>query len=141
MKKLLILILAISTLCTEVRKVKLSEITDDSYVPMKTNQKIIFELEGNPTTGYIWTVSNLDKLKENGIVEATNLNEKNSGVFYKSPSESVGVGGIYHFEFNAQEKQGHEIIQFSYKRPWEDENSITKSVNVQVFDKQEGQDL
>jgi predicted secreted protein len=127
----IVLLIAIAS-AAEVRTVKLADITDNSYVPIQTNNKIIFEVEGNPTTGYIWTIGNTDKLKEDRIIKPSNLDEKNSGVFYKSPSEKIGVGGVYHFEFETNEKQGHEIIQFMYKRPWTDEGKIIKNVNVNV---------
>jgi predicted secreted protein len=129
MKVLILLILTIIILSqnNEYRKVKLQDVTEDSYVPLKIGQKVIIEVEGNPTTGYIWILSNPNHLKK---VKPLNLDEKNSTEYY-STNTTIGAGGIYHFKFKAEEV-GNDVLIFKYKRPWETESTDTKSVNLIV---------
>jgi predicted secreted protein len=134
MKKVLIIIsLIIFALCNEeFRKFSLAKIEENSYLPMKVGQKIIIEVEGNPTTGYVWMVNNRESIKTNGIISALNLNENGTAEFFNAPSEVVGASGLYQFKFEALGKQGYEAVEFVHKRPWEDVANAIKKVNIHV---------
>ena len=105
---------------------------------MKSGQKFIIEMEGNPTTGFSWFLEDVEKLNKELIIPL-NLNEKNSAEFYrKTPDEEngtkiLGSGGIYHFKFQThQTNSGDEVLRFVYKRPWTKENEIRKSIYIKV---------
>lgn len=133
----------------EQRIVKIKDInlSDDTYIPVKTGQEFIIELEGNPTTGYSWFLLNPEKLNQENLLKATNLDKNNSGEFYSANSTEneeirrMGAGGIFHFKFLAGEITGHEIITFIYKRPWTEEDKIHKSVNIKVVKLDDKKDL
>ncbi len=129
MKIILLLALVIfsSSLNEEYRKVKLDDIIEDSYIPIKLGQKIIIEMEGNPTTGFIWVLSNTEHLHK---VKPLNLDEKFSGEYFAGGT-SMGTGGIYHFKFQGKEV-GNDVLIFKYQRPWDKEGSTSKSVNLIV---------
>jgi predicted secreted protein len=146
-------IILINSEAEENRIIRLKELNLDSketYVPVKSGHNFTIELEGNPTTGYSWFLETPEKLEKEGLLIPKNLNDKNSGEYYrrnevdknKNEVNKLGSGGIYHFKFLAGEKNGHEEITFIYKRPWktdaEASNLIKKSINVKVvnIDKQ-----
>ena len=122
--------------------------SEGSYLPLKSGQKFIIELEGNPTTGYAWFLENTEKLNKE-LLTPLNLNEKNSADFYKkspSPGEGeakvLGAGGIYHFKFEAHSvNSGDEVLNFVYKRPWTSESEVRKSINIKVVNPHNMSDL
>jgi len=72
----------------------------------------IVELEGNPTTGYVWEVdiSNPDIVKEMG----------NEYISSQLDDDVVGVGGVFRFNFQGV-APGETEITFKYHRPWEED--------------------
>ncbi len=126
-----VLILIILSLCysidNEYRKIRLEDVTQDSYIPVKIGQKVLIEIEGNPTTDYIWILSNPNHLRK---VKSLNLDEKNSAEYY-SGENLIGSGGFYHFKFEAVEI-GNDVLIFKYQRPWDNEGAKSKSVNIIV---------
>jgi predicted secreted protein len=144
MKRIIILALSlILILSDELRTINLDDITDteNTLLPIKTQTKIIFEVKGNPTTGYIWTVGNRDELKANGLIVPLELDERGAGKYYSNQSGALGGGGIYQFTFETSEKEGHEVIKFVNKRPWEQDAHTIKNINVQVSNPQQAADL
>ncbi|MDU9376505.1 hypothetical protein McpSp1_11260 [Methanocorpusculaceae archaeon Sp1] len=67
--------------------------------------------EGNPTTGYEWTITNDTQLK---VLNSTFVSSAIPG------STMVGVGGFYEWYVTA-EKAGTYEFAAEYKRSWEDE--------------------
>ena len=125
----------------EFRIVKLNDFSgENSYLPVKCGQKFIIEIAGNPTTGYVWTLEGSSENDLEKLVTPLNLNEKNSAEYYSNNKQSsdneimrVGVGGIYHFKFQAHEtKSGHAELTFIYKRPWSDEGASKRKVVIKV---------
>ncbi len=127
-----ILVFLLITICytDEYRKIKLEDITLDSYVPVKIGQKVIIEIEGNPTTGFIWILSNPEHLRK---VKTLNLDDKNSAEYFtRTESDGkLGSKGVYHFKFEAKE-MGNDVLIFKNIRPWNKEVSSTKSINIIV---------
>ena len=80
-------------------------------------------LEGNPSTGYSWTMDNVEEIKNSGVIEILNLDKYNSGEYVQDACEEgmCGVGGTYYFKFKVKEGNGKELpkLIFKYKRPWE----------------------
>lgn len=126
---------------SEYRIINLGNITtENAYIPVISGQKFILELEGNPTTGYSWFLENHEALMASKLITPENLTENNSGEFYRKPKDStenevrrVGVGGIFHFKFSTNaDLEGQEDITLVYKRPWEQDISIKKTISLKV---------
>ncbi len=81
----------------------------DEQHSIRTRRGDTFEIVelSNPTTGYKWTPA----------FDETRL-ELKAEKFQKS-SESLGTEGKQKFTFLAKQR-GRVVIQFVYKRPWED---------------------
>ena len=140
---ILLTIQSLSANENEFRIININDFQGDSYLPLKTGQKFIIELEGNPTTGYQWFLDDVHKINKE-LVSPLNLNESNSADYYKrndieeSEIKRVGGGGVYHFKFQAHESNsGSEVLTFIYKRPWTNEGQIKKTINLKVINKKE----
>ena len=80
------------------------------------------QLAGNPTTGYEWTIAQLD---------AAFLRLVDSS--YSADSSAIGSGGAYTFRFEALQA-GATTLGLAYRRPWETtaaDPSFTLAVNIQ----------
>ena len=82
------------------------------------------DLPGNPTTGYIWQITN----KDDAVLNPTDY-------AFQPDSDAMGAGGVEHFEFAAV-APGEVKLQFAQSRPWETdaEPSATYSVTVKVVE-------
>jgi inhibitor of cysteine peptidase len=78
-------------------------------VEVKSGDKITVTLEGNPTTGYSWELSEYDT----AVVQAVGEPD------YKSDSKMMGSGGVYTFTLEALEP-GTSTVKFIYHRSWEE---------------------
>lgn len=65
-------------------------------------------LQGNPTTGYAWTVEEC----------ATNVLQATGEPQYTADSPLIGAGGVYQFVFKA-ESAGSGMLKLIYHRSWE----------------------
>ncbi len=88
--------------------VKADKSAAGSTVAMKVGQTLEVALEGNPSTGYEWTVAT----PAGGILKQVGTTE------FKAQSTLVGASGTYLFRFKA-ERKGEEELTFTYKRSWE----------------------
>jgi len=81
--------------------------------------QITVELEGNPTTGYVWgyRIANPDIVRD--VVEDYTSAQLDDDV--------VGVGGTYTFIFKGVAEGETEIV-FDYHRPWEEDVAPEKTV-------------
>ena len=100
---------------------------------VKANKLFSIRLQGNPTTGYMWALTNADAINSSAVSPV----EKNGefGTFKPDPHQKgmVGVGGIFEFTFKAGEATNELIpLEFAYKRAWEQENGNVVTVKVQV---------
>lgn len=110
---------------------------EDMRIFIRKNTKFYIKMNGNPTTGYTWMVTNANSFKS--IIKPLNLNEYNSTDELKAISADhnmVGSGSSYYFLFiiNKKSKLGSKVdIQFTYKRPWMDSaNDTIKTVHVNI---------
>ena len=83
------------------------------------DKSVVFEIPGNPTTGYAWTA----EVDGDAVIPA--------GSDYRSDAHGNigGAGGTYSFTFAAA-KEGEAKITFLYARAWEDEPLRTVVVTV-----------
>lgn len=80
------------------------------------------QLAGNPTTGYEWTVAQID---------AAYLRLADSS--YAADSSAVGSGGVYTFQFETLQP-GATTLGLVYRRSWETtaaDQAFTLTVNIQ----------
>ncbi len=117
------------------RKINIKDLEEDSYLPLTLGQKFIIELDGNPTTGYSWTLEDPQYLNSS-LLKTIDLKENNGGEYYKKHTDEdsefkrVGGGGYYHFKFQVGEIEGFHKLNFVYKRAWTDEDKIKKTVSL-----------
>ena len=85
-------------------------------------EMLTVELAGNPTTGYEWTVTQMD---------AAFLRLEES--IYAPDSSAIGSGGTYTFRFEAL-KAGSTALGLAYRRSWEttaSDQTFSLTVNIQ----------
>lgn len=124
-------------------EVELDSNTDVYELPNDVNEweikdsvgKIIdIKIRGNPTTGYGWFLVNAGDVDIN-VLKPLNLNQYNSAndfVVDEHPTGMVGVGGYYHFKFQAL-KAGQDLkLKFVNKRPWEEQNDREVIIKVTI---------
>jgi len=99
---------------------------------VSSNSSFCVKLEGNPTTGYSWSLDNENELEKFGIEKISQ-----EYVSKKHSKGMVGVGGNYTFNFNVKDTCGKELpsLQFVYKRSWEKNNGTTASVKLNSIEK------
>ena len=91
-------------------------------VVLETGEKLVVELDGNPTTGYQWTVAQ---------IEPAFLRDLGSA--YEADSSALGSGGTYTFRFEALQPGTTELV-LAYRRAWEttpDDETYSLSVDIQ----------
>ena len=77
-------------------------------VSVRQGKTFQLQLEGNPTTGYIWEIAKLDER----MLELVGEPE------FASDSNAIGSGGEFTFTFKAL-SQGDTTVELVYHRPWE----------------------
>ena len=92
---------------------------DDKEISARAGETFIVELEGNPTTGYQWELSESD--------EQFRMVEKD----YGQPGAGIGAATKERFVIKALEPGSTEMI-FKYKRPWETEVLETKTFRLRI---------
>lgn len=96
-----------------------------STVKFESNTKVI-ELEGNPTTGYLWVYS----IEDDSIIKVEEESQ------YLGNDGVVGAPSLFKYIIKSV-KAGSTSITFEYKRPWED--SMLKKVHYEVKVKTNGE--
>lgn len=105
--------------------VTIDEQAAGTSVNLKVGQTLQMVLEGNPTTGYEWTLEPPmgTSLKEGGVKVQPVTSDTNV----------VGAPSTYTFSFTA-EQPGSTDLNFLYKRSWEssaDDKTVTVTVAVE----------
>lgn len=80
-----------------------------SKVEVEAGGVLVVSLESNPTTGYIWQISEVDPAI---------LSQQGEGEF-EPESSLTGAGGIETFRFKAL-ATGEGVLTLDYRRPWEE---------------------
>ena len=123
---LLVLILLVScgsaVVAVEAEQ-ELTKIEDDGMIAeIVDGTYLVVDLDGNPTTGYEWTY----KINDENVLQCIKseyVQAENKGM--------VGVGGTYHFVFEAK-GAGNSPVVFSYGRSWEASTGRYCIINVTV---------
>lgn len=77
-------------------------------VELKPGQTLVITLDSNPSTGYDWGVG-----KQN-----TELLSLEEDAYVPPENARIGQGGTHRFVFKAL-KQGSDVLELAYYRPWE----------------------
>lgn len=97
----------------------------DNLIISAKEEIFTITLPANPTTGFLWSVSDYDK----------NLFELVEQNYITSNSNLIGAGGnsIFKFKIKKQSKYPNfSIIKFKYSRSWEAKSAIYKDILVQI---------
>ena len=116
------------------RKVtKIDKPADDTIfkvtVFISTDDTLMINLNGNPTTGYSWTRTSADTeilipiLQEDGSAYSFTQSEVQRGL--------VGAGGTFTFKFTPS-KAGDTILELKYYRPWESADTAVQTFTADV---------
>jgi len=81
---------------------------DRGDVAIEANTALWIQLEGNPTTGYTWSVEHYDP----------SVLTLESHEYITQSNKSIGSGGVFLFRFQAL-APGQTTVKLSYSRPWE----------------------
>jgi inhibitor of cysteine peptidase len=101
----------------------LTQADDGGTVEVKTGDMLSIRLEENPTTGYRWTVDQLD---------GQMLELQNSA--YAAAGGGIGAGGARTMSFKARQP-GTAQLRLKYRREWEHDSPLkqfTVTVSVQT---------
>ena len=95
-----------------------------STIEMRVGDKLDVKLEGNPTTGYNWTIESVDSQIIKQLGESEFKQNKQS-------QNLVGAGGsiIHHFEAI---KSGQTQLKLIYHRPWETDVAPIKIFEITI---------
>ena len=88
-------------------EVKVTQADNGGEVTVGIGQVLVVDLEGNPSTGFTWSVA--DK-----PVFLTTIGEPE----FKADSDLVGASGSLELRFSADEP-GQGTLELWYARPWE----------------------
>jgi len=119
---LLVLCVLVLAGCGPIGDHSLDEGDDGSRITLDAGQTLDIRLEGNPTTGFTWEVSEVDDaiLRQVGETE------------FDPFSGLIGSPGIQTLRFEAV-GSGQLTLELVYHRPWETESALdTFSVHVTV---------
>ncbi|MDK2979842.1 MAG: inhibitor of cysteine peptidase [Chloroflexota bacterium] len=117
---LAVLILALAGCRNSERLV--TEKDDGRTVKMRIGEKLLVQLEGNPTTGYEWSLAALNEkyLSYRGEPE------------FQRDSNLIGAGGTYTFIFDTLEP-GRTTLTLEYARPFEPDVPPARTFSVDVL--------
>lgn len=91
----------------------------DNQISARVGETFVVELEGNPTTGYQWELSEGD--------DKFRLVEKD----YAQPGPGIGAATRERFAIKAIEP-GSTTLTFKHKRSWESEVLDTKTFRLHI---------
>ncbi|MBM3696221.1 MAG: protease inhibitor I42 family protein [Actinobacteria bacterium] len=96
---------------------------DGAVIEVKVGERVTLELEGNPTTGYSWQITEIDPavLAPSGEPD------------YQSSSDADGAGGVYTFRFDAVGAGETEVV-LQYFPSWQEpsDTARVRSFTVRV---------
>jgi inhibitor of cysteine peptidase len=119
--KWLIVITALFITSCAPSVIRLNDTDNGRKLELREGQEIVVSLESNPTTGYIWEISNIG----DGIIAQV------GETTYESKSDLVGAGGIQVFRLKANES-GVTDLNFVYHRPWEKNVKPVRTFSLKI---------
>ena len=102
-------------------QVLLTEQDNGTSVELTVGEELLVQLAGNPTTGYMWSVTDLEEeyLQQQGEPD------------YERDSELIGAGGVYTFHFKALQA-GQTTLALAYARSFEPDVPPQQTFSVGV---------
>jgi predicted secreted protein len=92
---------------------------DPTEIVVEAGETFEIVLEGNFTTGYRWE---LQKLVDAIALESDEM---------RAGGDAPGSRGTQHFKLAAK-SDGRYLLEFAYRRPWEDTNLDERRIDVEV---------
>ena len=111
----------LSTSCEAVADYVFGEKDNGALVQARRGAKITIELKENPTTGYRWTISNIDET----------LLKPEGDQFLPPDRKNPGAGGVRRFFFRAKDA-GSTKLTLINKRRWERDEKAVGAFNLAV---------
>ncbi len=104
--------------------VVIGDAENGSAVEVQAGGKLLVNLAGNPTTGYIWQITS----KDDSFLKPVDY-------AFQPASDAEGAGGVEHFEFEAV-AAGEVALAFAQSRPWETDAdpAATYSVTIKIVE-------
>lgn len=103
---------------------------DGKTIDLQVDQSATITLEGNPTTGYEWSVASFDnpgilKIVLGGLYTPHSLTYDSQ----RPPDIPVGSGGTYSWTYQAAQA-GKATVSLAYARSWETDTPAAKTFDV-----------
>ena len=116
-----IIFLAVSVGVSALPPLRLTEKDSGHSLEISAGSVMEIMLQGNPTTGYTWTVASVDEKVLMQMGEAT----------FKADRKARGSGGTITMRFEAV-RVGKTCLRLIYHRPFEKNNPPIKTFEVDV---------
>jgi len=118
----IVILAALALSACSTKNLKIGSESNGKTITINQGTSLILTIEGNPTTGYAWEVTDVDQTILSPIGEPG----------FKTDSKLVGSGGVYTFKFKA-ETPGTTILTLDYFRSFEPDNPTLETFSVTVI--------
>jgi inhibitor of cysteine peptidase len=99
----------------------LTEQDNGTIVEVAVGEEFSVQLAGNPTTGYMWSLAELD----------SNYLQQQGEADYERDNDLIGAGGVYTFHFKALQV-GQTTLTLAYARSFEPDVPPERVFSVEV---------
>jgi len=117
----IIMILASGCGIISAKTITLDKKANASIIEFREGDKLDVMLQGNPSTGYSWTIDSLD----------STILEESAEPEFKPDNDLVGAGGEFTFHFEAL-KSGETTLKLIYHRSWEKDKEPLDTFEITV---------
>jgi len=118
----IVILAALALSACSTKNLKIGSESNGKTITINQGTSLILTIEGNPTTGYAWAVTDVDQKILSSMGEPG----------FKTDSKLVGSGGVYTFKFKA-ETPGTTTLALDYFRSFEPENPPLETFSVTVI--------
>lgn len=115
-------IIAMASSCGS-SNVRVGASEDGGQIELAQGQVLVIELESNPTTGYQWTVEEVD---------VSILKQLGDAQYERTGPAMPGAGGSETFRFEAV-AAGETTLRLIYHRPWEEGVAPGQTFTLEVI--------
>lgn len=116
-----LMLAVVLTACGE-KTVKVTEDQNGQTITVKQGDTVSVAIAGNPTTGYMWEVAEVDQ----SILASAGEPD------YKTDSNLIGAGGLYTFKFTA-ESTGTTTLKLKYYRSFEPDVEPIQTFEITII--------
>ncbi|RJQ45930.1 MAG: hypothetical protein C4534_03625 [Gaiellales bacterium] len=110
-----------NTLDTRTDVIILDESFNGSTMEVSVGVTIELTLEGNPTTGFEWSVES----------DGAPVLQQAGAPDYKADSDALGAGGMYTWRFRVVQ-EGKADLNLVYRQPWDKETPAAESFETSL---------